>query len=500
MRSVRLALAGALLLVGLGAASAGTGRAGSTAGNALLRGTPGARAAGMGGAYTALAEGPLALHYNAAGLDALDRNRLLFQYDNSFLDINRSDAVFARPVSGGGLALGVTVIDYGTMIQTTTVNKTNAGSFSASDLLVRAGYGRPAGARLSLGGTLGYYRMEIADEVADGVTADVGALYRSPWSGLTLGAAVRNIGTRARFMLDEEELPLTLVLGASYRPTNQLLLVLEYEVARNQDGAIRAGAEYQLVSMLALRVGYNGSNETDNGLTLGAGFTFNDIQLDYAYVPFGDLGQSHRVSAEVAFGAPAARKERHAAEPAPHISESPNRAIVAAPPPDVIDRPVPPPLPAVAVRPVPPPALEEAPPEVAPPLAPARPEPPRQVVAASSRPQPTLAELKARAKAAISAGRPADAVADYRAALAMTPSDTLLRYNLATALYLAGRFSEAASEYREVVSATPRDEEAWLYLGLAELKAGRTGEGRSAIRRALDINPRNEYARQTLEK
>lgn len=478
---------GLLLFTMLGAAEAWTGRAGSTAGNVLLRGTPGARTAGMGGAYTAFADGPLALYYNAAGLGALERNRLLLQYDNSFLDINRSDVAFGRPVAGGGFGLGVTVIDYGTMIRTTTASKTNAGSFSASDMLIRTGYGRPVSDRLSLGGTLGYYRMEIADVIADGVTADVGALYQSPWSGLTFGASVRNIGTRAQFTLDEEELPLTLVLGASYRPANRLLFVLDYESARNQGGVIRAGAEYQLIDALALRVGYNGSNETDNGLTLGAGFSFNDIRLDYAYVPFGDLGQSHRISAEVAFGAPVVRQERRSAPPTPAAAPLPPRTVERN-----------------TTRTQETSSLEKAP--VSTPVtvvsrpaseAPQPPAPPPPMIS-TPRPTMSVAELTKRATASVEAGRPAAAIADYKAALALTPDNGVIRYNLATALYLAERFADAAAAYREVVEENPSDEDAWLYLGLAEMKAGRREDGRQALRRVLALNSDNAYARATL--
>lgn len=456
MNAIRLVALGLSLSAGLSGAEAGGGRGGSTAGNALLRGAPGAQSAAMGGAFTAVAGGPVALYYNAAALDALDRNRLLLQYDRSFLDIARSDAAFGMPFAGGGLGFGISVIDYGSIIQTTTVNKTNAGTFSANDMLVRTGYGRAVGDRLALGATIGYYRLEIAEVTASGVTADVGALYRSPWPGLDIGAAVRNIGSRARFTRDDEELPLAIALGAAYRPTARLLVALDYESTRNQDGVVRAGLEYRVIPALAIRAGYNGSNETDNGLTFGAGFAFNDIQLDYAYVPFGDLGKSHRVSAEVAFGAPMALPQERVAVFEPARAAEPATVTVAPP---------------VSAR------------------SPAREE--RGLV-------PTALELKHRASAAVDAGRPADAIRDYRAAIALDPADATTRYNLATALYLTGRFSDAAWVFRDLAESNPEDEEAWMYLGLSELRAGRRDEGVRALRYVLELNPRNEHARRAL--
>lgn len=305
MRRLSVAILAGLVLALTSDASAASGRAGTTAGNALLRGTPGARPAGMGGAFAAVAEGPLAIYFNPAGLAAVNRHGLLLQHDISFLDIGRSDAAYAVPLAGGGLGLGVTHIDYGTITRTTTLQKSGAGTYTASDLLLRAGYARPLGDRFALGATLGHYRLAIADVTATGVTADIGSLYKPPLRGVTLGAGLRNIGARARFSVQEEELPLALVLGASYRPIERLLLAVDGEFPRNEPGVVRAGVEYRVIEALALRAGYNGANEMDNGLSLGLGVQYRDIRLDYAYVPDGDAGQSHRISAEVAFGAPA---------------------------------------------------------------------------------------------------------------------------------------------------------------------------------------------------
>jgi hypothetical protein len=38
-----------------------------------------------------------------------------------------------------------------------------------------------------------------------------------------------------------------------------------------------------------------------NGVTAGVGFTYKDYQLDYAYVPYGDLGGTQRTSLTIRF-------------------------------------------------------------------------------------------------------------------------------------------------------------------------------------------------------
>lgn len=58
-----------------------------------------------------------------------------------------------------------------------------------------------------------------------------------------------------------------------------------------------------------LRVGYQGSLENNQiggltGFTAGAGLRIGPVRLDYAFVPYGDLGTSHRVSVGYEFNNP----------------------------------------------------------------------------------------------------------------------------------------------------------------------------------------------------
>jgi len=46
---------------------------------------------------------------------------------------------------------------------------------------------------------------------------------------------------------------------------------------------------------------------------MGGGVHFQDVQIDYAYIPFGNLGDQHRITLGVEFGGPA--KETQAAVP-----------------------------------------------------------------------------------------------------------------------------------------------------------------------------------------
>ncbi len=515
--------------------------AGSSAGDALLRGGVGARPAALGGAYTAVAAGPLAIRYNPAALALVGRQSVFLGYDNALLDINRSDAAYARPWGPGSAGAMVSVIDYGTITRTTTTNKFNAGTFGASEYLARAGYGWMAGDRLALGGTVGVFQLNYEDEEATGFAADAGLLYWPAVDGVRLAAAVRNLGRGPRFFGATEELPVTGVVGVTYRPGPWWLLALEYEGVRNQGGAVRAGIEFTPVSVLALRAGFDGRNDAGNGLSVGLGVAAGDLKLDYAYVPFGELDQSHRVSAEYAFGPEIPRPEprgriapavpRPAPEPPAVPPSSAASQAPAAPPQPLPSRPSRAPKDEPVVSPGAPGSGSDAPsaPSSPAPVAPSRPpatQPPVTPPAVAPAPavpdrvattpsgDPAAADqgssmrralpgdpaapYLARAAEAAASGNEELEMSWYRRVLATWPDHIIAHYNLATLHYLRGEWRPARLHYLEVVTRDREDGEAWLYLAVAESRLGNRREAREALHRVLAIDPTNPWARRAL--
>jgi hypothetical protein len=61
------------------------------------------------------------------------------------------------------------------------------------------------------------------------------------------------------------------------------------------------GADWSLSKSFSLRLGYKyNSTMTSldglNGLSTGVGFAVGSLNIDYAFVSYGDLGYTHRVS------------------------------------------------------------------------------------------------------------------------------------------------------------------------------------------------------------
>ena len=100
-----------------------------------------------------------------------------------------------------------------------------------------------------------------------------------------------------------------------------------------------------------------------------------------------------------------------------------------------------------------------------------------------------LEQLAAVARRHQTDGRPAEAEALYRQALALDGSVASLHRALGTALEDQGRVEEAAGCYRRTLVLAPDDSDGWCDLGMALRRLGRTEEALGAYRRATVLEP-----------
>ncbi len=153
------------------------------------------------------------------------------------------------------------------------------------------------------GVSIKYFQERIADWTASGIGFDAGAVFRLPLTGLSFGASLQNIGPSIKFISHEEELPMTVRVGGAYHKTLVpgvlgLALAADMVMPKHCDAYPSIGTELRLRDTVCLRVGYCGENEReDNGLTAGGGIDImGTLTMDYAWTPYGDLGNFHRVS------------------------------------------------------------------------------------------------------------------------------------------------------------------------------------------------------------
>ena len=201
-----------------------------------------------------------------------------------------------RPLCPSGFMFNT--VGYGKIQRTTLSNPRGTGLDDSGirDWAVSSGYGKSYGL-ISLGIAGKYIREEIDDYKAQSLAIDLGALldFGSKNVPLSLGFAVQNLGTRAKFQSSYEELPVNIKTGLSYRFSSGLLVV-DANLPKNGSATVHAGGEYVAFEKLALRLGYNGRGEPGSGLTAGGGVKINRFSVDYAFISFGTLGDSHKIS------------------------------------------------------------------------------------------------------------------------------------------------------------------------------------------------------------
>ncbi len=145
------------------------------------------------------------------------------------------------------------------------------------------------------------YSSLLESEAAFAVALDLGAMYevRELMDDLVAGITIKNLGTPMKYIDKADPLPLMLLLGASYKLLKGKVhdLILAADGHLDLEGNIRGnlGAEYWHGKIVALRAGYKLGYDLDS-LTIGAGFRYLNLQMDYSFGMMSALNSIHKVS------------------------------------------------------------------------------------------------------------------------------------------------------------------------------------------------------------
>ena len=252
--------------------------------------------------------------YNPAALANLSQQEVGFLHTEWLEDITYQYAAYAYPHARyGTFAVGLHRLSFGT-IEGYDRNDVRTANPKASDLAVGFTYARSIGRDLSLGLTARHIREDLAVATAKAFAFDLGAIYRTPgedwWSRFDYGLAVRNFGTKAKFIQESSPLPLQVDGGIAYRDWNDRIHA-SVEAHKPDDGDLYLsfGGEVSVRNAFHLRAGYRTGRDIGPGFTLGAGMEFLDenLSLDYAFVPFEEFGNVHRVGMVYRFGGAVAK-------------------------------------------------------------------------------------------------------------------------------------------------------------------------------------------------
>lgn len=281
-----------------------------TSGFVFLRLGNGARASGMGEAFTAVADDATSVYWNPAGLAAVDDVELNLSHTEWLIDIRFEQISVVNEMFGGAVGLAFTGLFYGDLDRYGDYpSLTPDGTFAPYDFALSAGYGKDILPNLAAGAAVKLIYEKIDFESATSWAVDLGLSHKSMIEGLTLAATLLNLGPQAKFVEEKFYPPFQARIGAAYLYTADWLhgdLIAATDVVFPNDGDMKlhVGAEYNYERYLSVRAGYKG-NYYVQGLTMGLGLRYKNLRFDYAFMPIEyGLGDSHRFSLGVGTSGP----------------------------------------------------------------------------------------------------------------------------------------------------------------------------------------------------
>jgi len=266
-----------------------------------------ARPAALGGAYTALADDAAGMDFNPAGLVQAPFREFSAGYIAWFEDASFQHLTYTHPFANMPWAWGASLLyfDGGEFMATNELGLAIGERITVRDISASVGAARNFGRFLSVGLSAKYVGRKLERYSADAFAGDIGLLYRTPIENLTFGASILNIGSRLKFISDKEDLPLTFRTGIAWKTwLDNLTLTADAIKVIDEPVRVGIGAEADIVHSLKLRAGWRNDDTLQKGYSFGAGFTVMKMVLDYAYVPFDELGATHRVTGSIMFGGP----------------------------------------------------------------------------------------------------------------------------------------------------------------------------------------------------
>ena len=268
----------------------------ATTSAAFLKLPIGARNAAMGA--TGAAEASVySVYWNPAGLASLENKELAYSYASWLADTSYQFVGYAQR------SFGVS-FQYVSIPAIQKYDNTGAplnAQYSPLDALATVSYAHKID-WLSVGASLKGVYSKLDDRSAQTLAADVGL--RAEYEKLAGGLVVQNMGPGLKFVQDRAPLPLNVKAGVSYKPAKGATLTFDVNKARGSDVWVGAGAEYMLAAGVGPRIGYESDRTSLGamaGLTTGIGIVVNKFSFDYAFVPVGEFGDSHRLSLKVRF-------------------------------------------------------------------------------------------------------------------------------------------------------------------------------------------------------
>ena len=290
----------------------------------------GVRGISMGGSQVASGSGISGVFYNPASIAFGQSSEVYYSKSYYFAGISHNTLGYVTKLTFSDyLGLYLFYLDSGEMDVTTVISPDGTGEkFSVLDLSVRFLYGKQLTDRLRIGVALKYFREEIYTAHMQSLVVDVGSNFDTGIYGFDLGMSVSNFGPEVQFEGDALDVTVDddiAVSGKLSKITSKFSVPLTFRIGLSNDviggdeGSVHRltlsadginpidytvygglGIEYSWRDIAFIRGGTKLFHDTA-GMSLGGGLKWSIFEIDYAYVNYGILEETHQYGISLKF-------------------------------------------------------------------------------------------------------------------------------------------------------------------------------------------------------
>jgi hypothetical protein len=284
----------------------------------------------MGGSQVASGRGLSGVYYNPSSIAFIKRSEVFYSKSIYLAGITHNTLGYGTKLTPTDyFAVHLFYLDSGEMEVTTESSPDGTKEFfSVTNLALRLAYGKHLTDRLRVGGVLKYIREDIFTAYMQSFVFDLGSNFNTGIYGIILGMSVSNFGPEVQFHGSGLEITVsdtTARDGKLSKITKKFSVPLIFRlgiqkdiIGSEEDSANRltismdginpidytvyggVGLEYSWQNIAFIRGGTRIFHDTA-GISLGGGLQWSMFMVDYAYVNYGILKETHQFGISLNF-------------------------------------------------------------------------------------------------------------------------------------------------------------------------------------------------------
>lgn len=274
----------------------------------VLKVDQGARIAGIGGAFVAVADDINTIFVNPAGLTHIEKMEYMLSYTRWLVDSKFYSGAVAYNTRRGVLGLSVLAYALPKTEETTIFQPLGTGrNLDAGDVSIGVSFARKMTDKLSFGAQIRWTQETLDQDRFSVVDVNLGTTFYTGFKSLRMGMGFTNLGKDQKIRSINYQMPvmfnIAFAIEALGKKGGDTYLTVTGENQYATDFAepqYRIGGELWFKNTLALRGGYKFNYDLET-YSLGAGVKFHpvkrrEIRADFAYSNF-----SYRFDAPLRF-------------------------------------------------------------------------------------------------------------------------------------------------------------------------------------------------------